>query len=452
MSTKAPREPVTLESIREKNRLRQVKFYEKNKEALNEKKREKYALGTKALNAKNKKNGTATEIVTPTAPVVDATPAAQPRRSTRVVPQVTEAVVEAPPKRAKKVATEAVVVPETVTSTKNVSTKPKTVKRTVGNQGLFGYVDLSKLKSIDYDQAVAQMDKIIFDPENEGTFNKYADDLKTAMRIADITNLVTDLRNQTDVLAKIDGSDYAVNSKKGYLQVIIWCIDHFELKIPKDDYMRRFEAYKVISVEKTKANKTKPLKFTFMQYIEAVEKKWGKDSIMYVISKMYYDIPLRDDFGLVITDNLDDTLNENDNTNYLYNPIPKKSNNKSIIKPMSVILHSDKTGKRFGAITIPMSNKLTRLVRSYMTKEKRANGDFLFGRKTLTGIVSPKNKEIDVPGSITNFRNMKIKEFKDSGLWDNAEERAKLATMMRHSTATQSNYLHDPKTIAAFDN
>ena len=462
MTTKAP---VTLESIRKNNCDRQKRFYDAHKETLNAKRRARYALGNQALQA-------ATTVPAP-APVVPATvhvpattvPAPAPvpapaarRRSARVAAQpvnvVAPAIVPAPvpallsvrqqnnaAKAAKAAKISASVVLHELTE------KPHGKKKIYGPQGKYGYADMSNAKSISYDQAAAHITKII---TRAKTAKKQIADLRSGMEIAGITNLL-DLKNTASIIKKFDDSDYAANSAKGYVEALIWCIDHFELGqiINKKPYVLLFSKLKVLSAQVRAIKEATPLKYTFPQYINKVIELYTKDSDMYVISKMYYDMPFRDDFGLVITNDYEKTQDDEDDTNWLYVPDPvavkgkgtRKGAKATVMPNLIVVIHEYKTSATYGPVECEMSAELSSIVRAYMLKNKRVLGDFLFGRVHLTQVVSDANKLLGWNMGVGRFREMRIREFEDLGEFTPAD-RARIAAFMMHSVGTQQTYRH----------
>ena len=121
--------------------------------------------------------------------------------------------------------------------------------------------------------------------------------------------------------------------------------------------------------------------------------------------------------------------------NYLnYIVIPKT-------RELTLIVNEYKTSNKYGQIKIKLSLQLSNLIRKYIQKEGLLNGDYLFGDKYLTSFVSKMNKQIDIKGSISYFRQMSVSDLLSQA--PSAEERQKLSSLMKHSPISQLKYLRN---------
>ena len=151
-----------LEAFRAKNNARQKKFYEANREEMNKKRRERYALG---------KTSNVVAVAPPTPEIVPV-PVSEPTVAAKIV-------------RKRKVK-ESVVAPDVapvVAVAPPVTAKPSTKKRTVGTQGAAGYIDLSEVKAITLDDVNERLKTIISDDAKKATLKKYMSDTKTLFKV-----------------------------------------------------------------------------------------------------------------------------------------------------------------------------------------------------------------------------------------------------------------------------
>ena len=262
--------------------------------------------------------------------------------------------------------------------------------------------------------------------EKKTTRMSYINSLKRIIQTTDCDDLVQCLKKYTVVLKAIDESKYAVNTKKLTVQTIIYMIDKFNLNISKkilDHYRVAFDELKIKSNDHTKQTATEKPSIPFSIYLDKVEEKFGKESKMYVVSKLYEELPIRDDFGLIV---LDEKPTDKDH-NYI--------NTKPL--HMRIFINNFKTKGKFEPFERSLSLKLSNLLRAFMKRENVELGSYLFGTAKLSPFVSVENKKIGINGGISEFRHMTITDNKDA----TAKVKAQLAQKMKHSVATQEKYV-----------
>jgi hypothetical protein len=375
-----------LAKFREQNRLRQSAFYEKNKEAVNARRRMKY----KTLKSKN-------ELAEEKEPELAFEPEPEPEPELQPEPQ------PEPPKE---------------------KMKPTRLNK----------------NSLTYDKIVSKLKEII---PVQGTFNKYKNDIKRVMQITGCNDIIACLKKSKEIIDYINNSikpnkeeiePYAVNSKKSMYQSILVVIDKLKLKIDKEPYSNQFEIYKIKSDDEGKI-KNKNIVYSvpsFQKYLEEVKNRFGEDSKMYLIARLYDELTIRDDYVLKIVSTEKQAVS--DDINYL---VVKKSN-------CVIVINTYKTEKHFGVIKHTCSPSLNLLIRKYIANNPPSN--YLLGDKKLSSFLTRNNKYLNIKGGVNLLRQMKASEEtkkideninKDM----NAEEKKKLADSMRHSANSQSKYL-----------
>lgn len=248
-----------LAELKEKNRIRQQRYYEKNKAKVNENRRNIYKAGRDNL------KGIVQEPI-----YVEPEPEPEPE--------------------------------------KEIDTEVNKIKK----------IDFSKNKMITFDEANANLENVI---EKKSTLVKYKSDFKRLILITGCGNIIQCFKNHKKLIKEIEnakqpnGNDYALNTKKSLIQTILFIITHFNLKIPPTAvkaYKNIFEIYKVKSIDATdeKYNEKSVLKFS--EYLEKVKGYFGDNSKMYLLAALYNEVTIRDDMVLKIV-----TLQKNikDNTN-----------------------------------------------------------------------------------------------------------------------------------------
>lgn len=360
-----------LEKIQELNRNRQAKFYENNKDAVNAKRRAKYAL---------KKN--------PSQPIQEP-----------VIPEPEPEPVQEP----------LVIVPKT--NKKKITKVTKSV--------------------LTYDDAVKKLSEMNLPL---ATFNKYKDDLKRLVTITECDNILECLKKHAYIIKEVNnskksnGEPYANNTIKGIYQSILFIIDNLNLNISKIKYLDQFELSKIKSVDDNQKKIEEEVVLPFKDYLNKVREKFGDNSKMFLISSLYDELTVRDDFALKIINNHKDAID--DKINYIL--VPKKM-------ACKIIINTYKTDKKYGVISHLCSNPLSNKIKKYITENGLKDGDYLFGNKSLTQFVSSNNPKIAVNGGINVFRHMKITDELTSV--KSPEERKALADKMRHSPNVQLKYV-----------
>ena len=254
-----------LAKFREQNRKRQSEFYEKNKEAVNARRREKYKASKLIIEDRNRGE-----------PEPNHTPAPEPL-----------GVIQQEQPKMKK-----------TRITKN---------------------------SLTYDEAISKLEKII---EVKATLEKYKQDLKRFISITGCNDIAKCLKKSKEIIEHIsnglkkNGESYSTNTIKSLYQSILFLIDKLELKINKKPYLDQFEIYKIKSADENNQKNNDIIVPSFKTYLESVKKTFGENSKMFLIASLYNELTVRDDYGLKIVSTKKDATDEKEN--YLIVP-PKAS-------------------------------------------------------------------------------------------------------------------------------
>lgn len=278
------------------------------------------------------------------------------------------------------------------------------------------------------------------------TLKKYKEDLKRLFKILDNEALLPKLKKPNEVnnlIEKITEANYKINTKKGMVQACLFIITRYNINVKKDAVnilKNNFELLKIKSNEVSEEKK-KEIIPTWNEYLTKVKDKFGEDSKMYLITRMYYEVPVRDDFQLNIkytNGNIDNVIKSfATNINYL---ILNKEKSKLV---GYVIINSYKTQNKYGIHNKNvLSMALTEKIKSYIAINKLKENDYLFGTEKLTNYLSKQHKKIGVTGGCINlYRNMTVTDN------DNLEtkEKIELATKMNHSFQVHNKYLRTNK-------
>ena len=288
---------------------------------------------------------------------------------------------------------------------------------------------------------------------NKRTKSKYLDDLRRFVILTNcednVITCINDYKKTIPIIhnaAKPDGLPYALNTKKSLFQMVLYIIDNLKLPIKelvKGYYVNQFEIMKLNSIDENIVTQDTII-ISFTDYLKKIKERFGENSKEYLISLLYNEATLRDDFILKIVPSIKDT--KDDNENFII--VSEKEQN------LTLIINHYKTREQYGVIKIRLSIGLSRMIRKYIQVENLSTSgrpglvpegrmnDYLFGNKNLSTFVQKMNKEIDVNGGINLYRKMKISEmYKKYDGNPSAEERINLSNLMVHSPILQTRYL-----------
>ena len=193
--------------------------------------------------------------------------------------------------------------------------------------------------------------------------------------------------------------DYAVNSKKGFIQSIVYIID--ALKVPLSPYLRQqyidyFSGLKILSNDEVNERKADPEYdvIPYNEYMRRIRITFGNDSKEYLLAMLYNEVTARDNFGELFIANTQQQISPN--KNYLL--VPR-------IGLLTIILQKYKTSKRYGKVVVPLSNKLSQLFRNYLGENVVA-GQRVFPEYNngLTDFIGKMNRKIGIPISVYSYK------------------------------------------------
>ena len=350
------------EKIKEQNRIRAKRRYDKAKELINEKRRQLYIA---------KKDKLTKEPEPQPQPIVEPT-----------VAPIAE--LKATAKNPKK---------ET-TATKNE-------------------ILLSKLNDLEL---------------NEYTRKKYVSDFNRLLNVVEKQDILTNMKKAKELIKKIDASSYAINTKRGMIQICLYMITNFNLLVNKPSIkvmLNYFNKQKQDAVDENQNKVETETVMNWKEYLDKVKSHFGETSKMYLIAKLYNEVTIRDDFILKIVEKKPKSTD----ANYL---VLTKNNYK-------LVINTYKTMKKYGSFEVKLTKSVTKLISDYMKSNNLKVGDYLLGDSKLSTYISTKNKEIGISGGINMYRHMTI----TSVLSDvkSTEEKIILADKMKHSIFVQPKYL-----------
>lgn len=276
-----------------------------------------------------------------------------------------------------------------------------------------------------------------------GSLKKYKSDIKTLMEVIECNNLVKCLSKPKKVLELISNAkyvtkpteDYSINSKKGFVQSIIYVIDQLNIPLKKsvlDEYRKYLELYKLKSSDERNEIQKNITKMNYNDYLKLLSDKFGQESKEYLIGQIYNELPARDNLNNLKIVSTENGLNDKDN----YLVVPRSGN-------CIFIINEYKT-KNKGQIKVKTTPLMSNLIKNYIKKNEIT--DILFGKGKLSQFVIKMNTLVGIQGKnngINYLRHMKTSSVYNSNATD--MEKVELAQKMGHSVGTQKTYVHKIK-------
>jgi len=242
-------------------------------------------------------------------------------------------------------------------------------------------------------------------------------------------NLVYCLRDPQKTINKIKESFPNPNTRKFYLQALLFLIDNYpdlSRQVKRDQFFDAWQASKVAQVEKTEEKRQDTPDVGIDEIDEAIFKKFGKKSMEYLFIRWFREVPTRLDFlDVKIDDKNADKfvdLNEGQVTMRKYN----------------------KTDKHYGLKNIKLSDQLMEMIKSSLEEIPRTDL-FVFSNANPTKAVKQILKKAGIDGSLNTIRHAVASTNMTP------EERVELSKKMGHAPTTSVAYKRPRKEFKRMD-
>ena len=404
---------VTVAKIREQNKLRARKYYEKHREEIA--KRRKESRGEPIIKTK----------------IVETL--VYPRKDE--INKLTENI--------KNLKQEIEVIRKTKSKDASPSTEPP------------------RIYKFDKDSLIELVKEKVEKPRSR---KNYINNINHLFDILFCDDLQVELRKYKSVVQRIqhaslkndETSGYSVNSLKGFFQTILKLVTLTNMELPKkalEAYNYEFEAYKLLSREQTKKKQEEVELMDFKDYLKKIKDHYGPNKTNPKISKQYmivyfYKInTFRDDLGhVLIIDKKLEPKEMNEETNYLYVPKSVKKNGRAMYPNLTFFLNNYKTKGIYGADEIKINSTDSKVVRKYINENNLVANDYIFDNESLSKYISKMNKQVEGCEGITinTIRHMKISSALDTDeAVSNPAIRIKVAKEAHHNPNTSvATYRH----------
>lgn len=261
-----------------------------------------------------------------------------------------------------------------------------------------------------------------------------------------VDKMMDDIDNSTND----NGIAYSINTIKATYQGVLYLIDNFLLVDgKKNEFLsdvhkkvnKRFKRYKDLSEKESNKKKTSTEYAvpSFVDYVDACREKYGTESKQYLVAVLYSVIPVRDNFknmkiikSLAENNGVDNFLVATRST-YTFVINDFKTKKGGDIEPIEKELQDE----------LPKEIELIELLKEWIKIKKLKYGSLLFGKSPLSPFVSKMNRELGFSTGVDLFRHITVSDIPDDAP---IEERERIAESMQHSLQTQAVYARQKKT------
>lgn len=229
------------------------------------------------------------------------------------------------------------------------------------------------------------------------------------------------LKDHTKVIKSIIDSYTNVNTRKVYLQAIIWFIDNYEgIKehVPRNEYLYAWEESKLAVIDNPKEYSAVP---TPEQVQEAVDKSYGKDSIESLYIAFYREVPMRLDYKDIKVFGSNNQVTQGQKKYVVYQS--KKF----------VAEEYNKTSKKYGEAEYKLSPELIQKIKDSLKKQPREQL-FVFANANPSKAISGLLRGAGLNMTLNTLRHSV------SNVAQTPQDKVQLARKMKHSIYTARKY------------
>lgn len=269
---------------------------------------------------------------------------------------------------------------------------------------------------------------------SQASRRSYRSHFNTLHKMLKYNNYRTGVLNVNQNLDKLFQHPGADNSKKAYMQVLLWAIDHFNIPFDrklKEKYNDYFSELKIMNMDRVDLEK-ETIKLTkYSIYLQRVLEEYGADSQEYLYARMFDEISCRDDYGSLVVCNTPQQIDLNDTTkNFIL--VPNMQGTQA-----TYYLNNYKTINSYGKYVSKFSKETSDLIRQHLDHYDFEYGkSFLFHKGAMSGWVGKLNRSVGIDGAIGLLRKMKISE--ESSKKPTPRQRLDLSKKMQHSVTVQA--------------
>ena len=221
----------------------------------------------------------------------------------------------------------------------------------------------------------------------------------------------------------LQGEEYSINSKKSVMQAIVFLIDNLDIPITKtikQKYNDYFDSLKILSHEHAKKKQDIEI-LPFAEYLKQAKTLFGEESKEYILASIYREAPLRDNLGHLKIFNTPPP-EENYKGNYLLLPSKITKNKMNLI--VNDYKTSNKYGELVFILTPGLTKKITKYI---IDNKLKIDEFLFGQSKKLSNFVSLMNKSMGLSNAINLFREMFDAENNDGTVEARVETARKMA-------------------------
>jgi len=249
-------------------------------------------------------------------------------------------------------------------------------------------------------------------------------------------NVVACLKKHKEVIDKIINKYENVNTRKVYLQALLWFIDNYEglrTEVNREAYLRAWEQSK-LDVMETPNKEYNDLP-TIDEVQNKIDDKYGKDSIQSLYISFFREVPMRLDY-------------QNIKVYKSTTEVPEDAVKYIVYRTKKLIMKEyNKTSKKYGVAEYPLSDELITKIKNSLEQKPRPEL-IQFSNNNPTKAVANMLRGADMNLTLNSLRHiMSIGAITPA-------DKVELAKKMGHSIQASRNYraqIKDEKDLVKID-
>jgi hypothetical protein len=274
-------------------------------------------------------------------------------------------------------------------------------------------------------------------PLADGTKERYNKNLNQILKLLKTNDLTLFYNTPQKYINVILDCDLGILNKVDLFVLTLKLLNHgiipnypkYKYDILNDEYLKIKKESDSVRTGKTTSDETAVDNIDTLR--DLIVNEYNSGSKEDIILCLYTEVPKRDDFHLKIVVNETDTT---ENINYIIVPNKKTAN-------VSIFIKRHKTDGKYDAEVEPLSTELSNKIRNYLTKNELKTNDYLFKEAKMGTFIKSMFAKVGKPNikGSTELRKTII-----SNVLNNkettVEQAGQLAKTMKHNIQTQQLY------------
>tara|TARA_R110001606_G_scaffold304825_1_gene452117 strand:+ start:89 stop:1165 length:1077 start_codon:yes stop_codon:yes gene_type:complete len=229
------------------------------------------------------------------------------------------------------------------------------------------------------------------------------------------------------------GSGYSINTIKSTISSLLSILNKYNIQLINNKNMTTllnlYNTYILMANDEQVVKNENVTVPTWFNYLNKTERIFGKNSKQYLVASLYSVLTVRDDFASLIFVRMTDATD--DDKNYL--AVDENDD-------YYIILNQYKTSNRYATVKFKLPLKIKRLMKNWLANQVKYFNEQVFKESSLSPFVTDLHRQIGYgdlgQGAVNLYRKMSVSALEGSSY----EQKAEMASQMKHSVLTQQKY------------